>query len=126
MRKNEVKDYKSFVNIEEIFDWSLEEKETSLSNFKKKKFNKKYINFFNKKKRVVNYNYCKKFTNKIFQELYKKLNKYHKTNFSNKYWKTIIYSWLFLLVNITYEYWLLSNSLKNKKKKYYIFKVDEK
>ena len=117
MRKNEVKDYKSFVNLEEIYDWSLEEKKISLSNFKKEKFNKKYINFFNKEKRVVNYNYCKKFTNKIFQALYEKLNKYLKTNFSNKYWKTIIYSWLFLLVNLTYEYWLLSNLLKNKKKK---------
>ena len=121
MKKNS---NKSFQNIETIFDWKLKENYSSFINFVKKKNNLKYIKYFSKKNKIKNYNYCKKiYEKKVIGNFAYNLNKYHGTNFSVKYWEIIVHDWLFLNLNLFYDYWNLSDLLI-KNKTYKIYKIN--
>lgn len=121
--KNKKTNKKKVIDLKNIFDWSLKDNYSNLESFKKELFFKKYNNHF--KNRIKNYNYCRKITNEIFYTFYKQLNKYHNTKFSSHYWKFITYTWLFLKVNLFYDYWKLVEAINSKKKYINIYKVSD-
>jgi len=116
---------KKEIDIKNIFDWSISENYLSVKKFQNQTINKKYIKYFTNKNKLKNYNFVKKFTNKLLSKFHNDLNKYHNTNFSDTYWKIIKYHFLFLYVNLLYDYWNLVDLL-DKNKKYIIYNIDEK
>ena len=81
-----------------------------------------------RKKRIIKkYNYLKKINIKIFNLLYKKLNKLHNKKEKNIYWKIIIYPWVCYFVAILYDRWeTISQFKKYNKNKFKTYEYVEK
>ena len=80
------------------------------------------------KKRIIKkYNYLKKINIKIFNLLYKKLNKLHNKKEKSFYWKIIIYPWVCYFVAILYDRWeTISQFKKYNKNKFKTYEYVEK
>lgn len=59
----------------------------------------------NTEKVFQDYIYLNNFAEKILENLVKKLNTIHETNFSKEYWKIIVGNWLFSFTHIIYDRW---------------------
>ena len=101
-------------------------------NFKEKKFDEiknfrthKY-HWSNKKKFSKDCHKIEKLTEIIFLDLYKTLNKIHKINESDEYWRLIIYQWLINYITVFFDRWETSKSFlkKNNKKKFILNTFD--
>jgi len=81
--------------------WALPNSKILL--YKKKKFIKFLWN--NKKKFLKDSLYIKKICLKLYPFLYLNLNKVHQSNFSIKFWKILIFPWLYYYVSALYFQW---------------------
>jgi putative transferase (TIGR04331 family) len=81
--------------------WAIEDKDQFLEN--KNNLLKYHWSNFPKIEKDEKYLY--NLTNNIFPFLYKTLNKIHKKNFSHKFWRFILYPWLYYYLSITYDRW---------------------
>tara|TARA_B110001452_G_scaffold176316_1_gene147870 strand:+ start:7160 stop:8926 length:1767 start_codon:yes stop_codon:yes gene_type:complete len=69
-----------------------------------------------RQKLFKDYKYLKSLNDKLIKKLTNELNKYHGTNFSERYWKIIIGPWLITFIQIVFErYENLNNLFKTKK-----------
>ena len=89
-------------------------------NFKEKKFDEiknfqthKY-HWSNKKKFSKDCKKIAKLTEAIFLDLYKTLNKIHKINEPDEYWRVVIYQWLTNYITIFFDRWETSKSFLKK------------
>ena len=57
----------------------------------------------NREKLKKDYKYIKTLEKKVFQDLVKSLNIYHKKDYSHRYWKIILGPWLITLLQIIFE-----------------------
>ena len=80
-----------------------------------------------KKQNIKKYNYIKKINIKIFNLLYKKLNKLHNKKEKSFYWKIIIFPWVCHFVSILYDRWeTISQFKKYNKHKFKTYEYVEK
>ncbi|MDA9956158.1 hypothetical protein N9D06_01845, partial [Candidatus Pelagibacter sp.] len=64
------------------------------------------------------YSYSKKLYEDLINELAKNLNLYHKTNYSNRYWKIVMGPWLLSFMQAVLERYRNIEQLKNDKNEY--------
>ena len=67
-----------------------------------------------KEKRVKGFKFIKKIYKKILKSLVLYLNKYHGTNYNNKYWEIIVYYFLRHYVFVIYDRWKIVEDIKKK------------
>jgi putative transferase (TIGR04331 family) len=94
--------------------WAL--KDSEILSYK----NKKVIDFIwrNKKSFLKDSIVIKKIILKLYQKLFLSLNKTHNTKYSKKFWKILIFPWIYYYVSALYFRW---QSIKKIKKKNNIF-----
>lgn len=89
--------------------------------------NKKITKFIwtNKNKFQNDSLYIKKICLKLYRSLYLSLNKTHRSNYSIRFWKILLFPWLYYYISSLYFRW---NSIKKIKKKnnFFIFKKNFK
>lgn len=82
-----------------------------ISESKRNKLKKKYINFtfvnepvdFSSKTKILNhYNFCENIYKKVMETLYVNLNQLHEVNISKKQWQIILGEWLTQFIYIVY------------------------
>ena len=103
----------------------------SNNNIKKlddKKFTILDYQWDDRQKLFKDYKYLKSLNEKLIKKLTNELNKYHGTNFSERYWKIIIGPWLITFIQTVFErYENLKNLFKTKKvNETIIAKIDPK
>ena len=100
--------------------WALPDNKFLL--YKKKKINK--FLWANKNKFIKDSIYIKKTCLKLFRILYLSLNKSHKSQFSIRFWKILLFPWLYYYVSSLYFRW---NCIKEiKKNNIFIFEKNLK
>jgi putative transferase (TIGR04331 family) len=98
--------------------WALPDSKILL--YKQKKINKFIWN--NKKQFIKDSLYIKKICLKLYHFFYLNLNKTHQSNFSIKFWKILLFPWLYYYISALYFQW---NCIKKiKKNNTFIFKKD--
>ena len=68
-----------------------------------------------KEKRFKGFKSVKKIYKKILKSLILYLNKYHGTNYNNKYWEIIVYNLLSRYIFLIYDRWRIVEDIKKKK-----------
>ena len=81
----------------------------------------------NRKKLKKDYDYSKSLYNELINELTKNLNFYHKTSYSERYWKIVLGPWLLSFIQSVLERYENIDQLKNDGNKYetIILKIDK-
>ena len=70
---------------------------------------------FDKENLLIRKKYLDKLRKKIFESVYKELNKINKVNKSKKYWNMILMPWLFQFLDRTFHSYKMIKLLSNKK-----------
>ena len=98
-------------------DWRIEDPTTLnskiIQKLKKRVISDYHWNSATKLKK--DYLKLKKFRKKMLGLIINKLNKYHETNYNEKYWKIIILPWLTMIIYILYDKWEMVRSIKKPK-----------
>ena len=98
-------------------DWCIEDP-TTLNSTIIQKLRKRVISHYHwdsPTKLKKDYLKLKKFRKKMLGLIINKLNKYHETNYDEKYWKIIILPWLMMIIYILYDKWEMVRSIKKPK-----------
>ena len=90
--------------------WAL--KDSEILSYK----NKKVIDFIwrNKKSFLKDSIVIKKIVLQLYQKLFLSLNKTHNTNYSKKFWKILIFPWVYYYVSALYFRWQCIKQIKKK------------
>jgi len=67
-----------------------------------------------KEKRLKGYKFVKKIYKKILKNLILYLNKYHETNYNNRYWRIIVNHFLLHYIFFIYDRWKMVEDIKKK------------
>ena len=99
------------------------------NNFEKlKEVNYKIADYHwdDRQKFLKDYEYLNNLNKKLLKKLVKELNKYHKNNYSERYWNIIIGPWLITFIQIVFERYENLNKLLNDHKTYetIVLKID--
>jgi len=98
-------------------DWCIDEDWKKLNQNVLSEFIKNRICKYpweNKKKFKADYKYITKLTNKLLKEIIIDINKFHNLNYSNEYWKIILFPWLKSVVVLFYDRWQMISNIKKK------------
>ena len=81
----------------------------------------------NKEKLKINFEYTKSLYDNLIDKLAKDLNFYHKTSYSNRYWKIVVGPWLRFFIPSVFERYQNIEQLKNNENSYetIILKIDK-
>jgi len=96
-----------------IGEWCVDTNKISID--KNKKYQIIEYHWKDKKKIGKNLKYLLKLHNFIIKKLYLKLNKFHKTSYTQRHWEIIITRWLWIYLVFHYDRWEQIFKLKNLK-----------
>ena len=110
--------YKNKLNSNIVFSNESLEK-----NYKEKLFSEEYQGL---KEEIKNLNLSDKYQNILNQKLFKLLNKHHRVNYPNRYWKILLNRWVkFYVDTIIFRYFFILENIKKNKVKSFYFKFKE-